>query len=61
MAWLSDKCGCMMANKSDIAKRFDPPLDPGIASYVHILHQAGIETYESCQGGKGHTYPELSL
>ncbi len=30
-------------------------LDPGIASYVEVLWTAGIESYESCQGGSGHS------
>jgi hypothetical protein len=28
-------------------------LDPGIAAYVATLRAAGVETYESCQGGEG--------
>ena len=32
------------------------PLDPGIAHIVKILQAAGVHTYESCQGGPGHTY-----
>lgn len=30
------------------------PLDPKIKQIVLALQKAGIETYESCQGGKGH-------
>ncbi|MDQ3743559.1 MAG: hypothetical protein M3444_04165 [Acidobacteriota bacterium] len=41
--------------------RYDPPLDPGIARYVKILNEAGVETYESCEGGKGHSYPEPTV
>lgn len=36
---------------------YEPPLDPGIAEAVRVLREAGIETYESCQGGAGHAYP----
>jgi hypothetical protein len=36
-------------------------LDPGIARYVETLRQAGIETFESCQGGPGHAYPEPTI
>lgn len=32
-------------------------LDPLIAPMVYILQKAGIQTYESCQGGKGHASP----
>ena len=40
---------------------FDPPLDAGIRKYVEILHAAGIETYESCEGGQGHAYAEPAV
>ncbi len=40
---------------------YDPPLDPGIAKYVKALRAEGIETYESCQGGEGHSYPEPAV
>lgn len=35
---------------------YDPPLDPGIAPYVAILAAAGVETFESCEGGPGHAF-----
>lgn len=41
--------------------QFDPPLDAGIARFVAVLVSAGIETYESCEGGAGHCYPEPSV
>src|SRR5574340_1067204 len=40
---------------------YDPPLDPGIMREVEILNQNGIETYESCEGGPGHAYPEPTI
>ena len=40
---------------------FSPPLDAGIVMYVHALREGGIETYESCQGGKNHAYPEPTI
>ncbi len=40
---------------------FDPPLDLGIRKAVEVLFQAGIETFDSCQGGQGHTYPEPTV
>jgi len=43
------------------ACEYDPPLDPGISREVEILKGAGIETFESCQGGKGHCYPEPTI
>jgi len=36
-------------------------LDPGIAEYVAILCAAGVETYESCQGGDGHALPHPTV
>ncbi len=39
----------------------DLPLDVGIADAVRILHSAGVETFESCQGGDGHAYPEPTV
>ena len=36
---------------------FDPPLDAGIAQAVAVLMAAGVETFESCQGGRGHAHP----
>lgn len=33
-------------------------LDPGIRPYVEALRDAGVETFESCQGGPGHAVPE---
>jgi hypothetical protein len=36
-------------------------MDPGIAPYVNILDAHGIETYESCQAGEGHCYPEPAV
>jgi hypothetical protein len=36
-------------------------LDPGIAPYVDVLDAAGIETFESCQGGKYHAFPEPTI
>lgn len=40
---------------------FDPPLDPGIKGVVHALHEAGVETFESCEGGAGHAYAEPTV
>lgn len=38
-----------------------PPLDKGIKHEVEILVEGGIETYESCEGGIGHCYPEPTV
>jgi len=37
---------------------FSPPLDAGIAKAVLVLRAAGVETFESCEGGVGHPCPE---
>ena len=37
------------------------PLDPGIRRYVLILRAHGVETFESCEGGAGHCYPEPTV
>jgi hypothetical protein len=36
-------------------------LDRGIEKAVHILQANGVETFESCEGGKGHAYPEPTI
>jgi hypothetical protein len=35
---------------------FEPPLDEGIQEIVVILVANGVETFESCEGGRGHSY-----
>jgi hypothetical protein len=45
----------------DSLHQFDPPLDPGIAGMVALLCRHGVETFESCQGGAGHAYPEPTV
>lgn len=40
---------------------FSPPLDPGIAKIVEILRAAGVETFESCEGGSGHSFLEPTV
>ena len=39
----------------------DCPLDRFISYAVKVLRDGGIETYESCQGGPGHAYPEPTI
>ncbi len=38
-------------------REYDPPLDRGIAPMVEALQAAGVETFESCEGGEGHAFP----
>lgn len=37
------------------------PIDPGIRREVSILWKNGIETTESCEGGRGHSFPEPTV
>lgn len=36
-------------------------LDRWIRHAVCVLHEAGVDTYESCQGGRGHAFPEPTI
>lgn len=36
-------------------------LDPGIRKAVERLQAEGIETFESCEGGPGHSFPEPTV
>ena len=36
-------------------------LDPGIAEVVRLLREYGVETFESCEGGPGHAFPEPTI
>jgi hypothetical protein len=37
------------------------PLDPAISYVVKVLREHGVETFESCQGGVGHTFTEPTV
>lgn len=39
----------------------DHIIDGGIAREVAILQAAGIETFESCEGGPGHAFREPTI
>jgi hypothetical protein len=36
-------------------------LDPGVRHAVDVLRAAGVETFESCEGGRGHAFPEPTI
>ncbi len=40
---------------------FEPPLDDGIREIVSTLVSNGVETFESCEGGRGHSFPEPTV
>ena len=39
----------------------DMPLDDGIKQAVLVLRSGGIETFESCEGGPGHAFPDPTI
>lgn len=42
-------------------RHFEPPLDEGIRDIVITLVANGIETFESCEGGRGHSFTEPTV
>ena len=46
---------------ADVKRDYDPPLDEGIREVVETLAAGGVETFESCEGGDGHAYPEPTV
>ena len=40
---------------------FEPPLVEGIREIVITLVANGVETFESCEGGPGHSFPEPTV
>jgi hypothetical protein len=46
---------------SDAREKWLASMDPGIAPFVNVLDAAGIETYESCEGGESHAYAEPGI
>lgn len=55
-AWDADQLATFAV---EICPRF--PVDMGIVRAVKVLRDAGVETFESCEGGEGHTYPEPTV
>jgi hypothetical protein len=43
------------------APEVDLALDPGIRRAVLILRRGGVETFESCEGGAGHPFPDPTV
>lgn len=39
----------------------DLDLDPGIRQAVLTLRREGVETFESCEGGAGHAFPDPTI
>ena len=36
-------------------------LDRWVRYAVLVLHSTGVQTYESCQGGRGHAFPDATV
>jgi hypothetical protein len=41
--------------------RFDPPLNSGSRDVVVTLAANGVQTFESCEGGLGHSFPKPTV
>ena len=48
---------CKINRRTD----FEMPLDEGIKHIVKVLRENGVETFESCEGGEGHAFPEPTV
>jgi hypothetical protein len=42
-------------------RRLLATVDAGVRVYVRALLEEGVETFESCEGGKGHAFPEPTV
>src|SRR3989442_10567387 len=47
--------------RSHAMDTYDPPLDDGIRVAVEVLRAGNVETFESCEGGPHHAYPEPTV
>ena len=55
------KVATVAQNFDEFEPSTDMPLDAGIRRYVLALRSGGIETFESCEGGIGHAFPEPTI
>lgn len=44
-----------------VLEAWERELDPRIAPYVEVLREHGVETFESCESGPGHAFPEPTI
>jgi hypothetical protein len=49
-----------VVDQLDMASR-QRRIDPGIRRIVELLCSNGVETFESCEGGRGHPFPEPTV
>lgn len=47
--------------REQFAPATDLELDAGIRRAVLMLRSAGVETFESCEGGAGHAFPDPTI
>jgi hypothetical protein len=50
-----------IGRKSADLEPWESELDLRIAPYVKALREHGVETFESCEGGAGHAFPEPTI
>lgn len=50
--------GIQLSNPRSSTER---PLDDGIKDAVILLQRNGVETFESCEGGMGHSFHEPTI
>lgn len=51
----------MLRYSCNMSSEIERPLDAGIERAVSILRTGGVETFESCEGGEGHPFPEPTV
>jgi hypothetical protein len=49
------------SNQTSMDEHLSARLDRGIRDAVLVLRAAGIETFESCEGGDGHAFLEPTI
>jgi hypothetical protein len=47
--------------RADVIAADFSDVDDGIRDVVVALNRAGVETFESCEGGSGHGYPDPTV
>ena len=50
-----------MGEEDGFEASLDMSLDEGIRVAVLILRECGVETFESCEGGEGHSFTEPTI
>src|SRR5450631_888939 len=51
----------MLSYACNMSNGTEKPLDAGIERAVSVLRTGGVETFESCEGGEGHPFPEPTI